>query len=95
MQVVDGRRLESKVHVEGPRGIVFGVGEQGANANNIGGLCRPQNRILEQSAAKATALLAGVYRQSRKRMTGTGYRPKPSATRRGVSSRPTEPAAKV
>ena len=66
MQVVYGRRFKAKLRIEGPSGFVFGMGEKRANANNVGCLGGPKNRVFGQPAALAVALLAPVDGQSGK-----------------------------
>ena len=58
-----GDGSKPKRHIEGPCGFVLGMREQGANADNVGRLGGPQNRVFDQPAAKTAALFAQVDSQ--------------------------------
>ena len=55
-----GDGSKPKVPIKGPRGFVLGMGEKGANADNVGCLGGAKNRIFDEPAAKAVAVFANV-----------------------------------
>lgn len=63
MVVVGGRRLKAEMLVKEPRPLVLGMNDQGTDADNVGGLNRAQQRILQEPGPESLPLPVAVHGQ--------------------------------
>jgi hypothetical protein len=64
VELIDGRGLEAQFAIEGLGGLILGVGQYGAAADNIGGLGGAQDGVFEQGGARALALFGAIDGQA-------------------------------